>query len=71
MFKANIILNLGKALNKAEQKEIGGGQLQHVTETIVSCNNGYDFSVNPEGAFNPNQICAEWGGFSHMTYIRD
>ncbi|MBE0423709.1 MAG: hypothetical protein IBX66_07205 [Lutibacter sp.] len=56
-------LNLGKALNKAEQKSIIGG-----TIAIVNCNNGYAFAINPEGAFNPKTVCLSHGGYSHMTY---
>ena len=55
-------LNLGQFLSKVEQKSIFGGR----KEFLVHCNNGYDFSVNPNG-FNPNQVCAAYGGYSHMT----
>ena len=35
------ILNLGKALNKAEQKEISGGRLTIDKCAVHGCNSGY------------------------------
>jgi hypothetical protein len=62
------VLSLGKALSKAEQKNVNGGRW---TESIVHCGNGYGFSVDntPGVPFSPHEICAHYGGYDHMSYV--
>ena len=57
-------LNLGKALNKAEQKEIFGGTMAYGACT-VGCNSGAQIGSAPDCSESTmNSACANQGGSS-------